>query len=395
MTRDLAIVKAFRELMPEVEVVWLASEPAATVLRAAGERLLPESGAYGDDTADVERVAKGFKVNLTDHMMAGGRAWPKQFVRFMEIVKREKPDLIVADEAAEVNVGSAEGTLGPQLPPTIMIFDFMKIYATTKNPKDLLTAWMINRYYHKAYKRKQEEWERKHVAVFLGYPEDIPDEKLGLFLMNAREGAKKGFVFVGDIVRFDPSALADQAEMKRSLGYGSEPLIVCSVGGTNVGRPLLELCAKAFPILRSKIPNARMVLVTGPRIDPGSIAASEGVEVKGYVPDVYKHFAAADLAIVQGGGTTGLELAALDRPFLYFPLIEHFEQSITVASKLEHLGAGVRMDFARTTPDILANAIKENLGRKVEYTPPKKGGDKRLAEMMRYMLQNHVAPPRV
>ena len=57
-----------------------------------------------------------------------------------------------------------------------------------------------------------------------------------------------------------------------------------------------------------------------------------------------EYFAACDLAIVQGGGTTKMELAALNKNFLYFPLEEHFEQKL-VSDKLARLGAGVKMSF--------------------------------------------------
>ena len=64
--------------------------------------------------------------------------------------------------------------------------------------------------------------------------------------------------------------------------------------------------------LVGKIPNP------GPDGEPFS-------EVRGYVPNLYQHFAACDLAVVQGWGTTTLELTALSRPFLYFPREQHFE----------------------------------------------------------------------
>ena len=87
-----------------------------------------------------------------------------------------------------------------------------------------------------------------------------------------------------------------------------------------------------------------MVLICGPRIDPNSVVITEGIEIKGYVPKLYKHFAACDLAIVQGGGTTTAELTALNKNFLYFPLEEHFEQKL-VSDKLTRLGAGVKMEL--------------------------------------------------
>ena len=50
--------------------------------------------------------------------------------------------------------------------------------------------------------------------------------------------------------------------------------------------------------------------------------------------DLYRHLAACDLAIVQGGLTTAMELTANQRPFIYFPLKHHFEQNLHVRHRL-------------------------------------------------------------
>lgn len=106
------------------------------------------------------------------------------------------------------------------------------------------------------------------------------------------------------------------------------------VGGSGVGGHLLRRVASAFPLAEKAIPGLRMIAVTGPRIDPASVPVPEGVEPRGYVPDLYRHLAACDLAVVQGGLTTTMELAAARRPFLYVPLARHFEQQIHVAHRL-------------------------------------------------------------
>ncbi|MFC2166003.1 glycosyltransferase, partial [Acidobacteriota bacterium] len=141
-----------------------------------------------------------------------------------------------------------------------------------------------------------------------------------------------------------------------------EPLIVCSIGGTAVGRELLMLCGKAYPILKEKINDLRMILVCGPRLSPDSFEFPHGVEVSGYVPNLYEHFAACDLAIVQGGATSTLELTALKRPFLYFPLKGHFEQA-NVADRISRHNAGIRMSYSRTTPSILAETVLSHIGQ--------------------------------
>jgi UDP-N-acetylglucosamine:LPS N-acetylglucosamine transferase len=86
------------------------------------------------------------------------------------------------------------------------------------------------------------------------------------------------------------------------------------------------------------------------------------VEVRGYVPRVYEHFAACDVAVVQGGGTTTLELTALRRPFIYFPLEGHFEQNLVVAERLARHRAGQRLLYSETTSEKLAETMVRLLG---------------------------------
>jgi len=168
--------------------------------------------------------------------------------------------------------------------------------------------------------------------------------------------------------------------VRKKLGYGQEPLVICSIGGTSVGRELLTLCAKAYPIIKEHKPDLRMVLVCGPRLSPETLEVPQGVEVRKYVPDLFEHFAAADLAIVQGGATSTLELSALGRPFLYFPLEGHFEQA-NVADRLSRHKAGIKMRFSQTSPASLAEKILSHLGKEVRYAPIPLDGAQKAAQL--------------
>ena len=86
----------------------------------------------------------------------------------------------------------------------------------------------------------------------------------------------------------------------------------------------------AFPEAKQLVPDLRMIVVAGPRIDPATLPQADGLEVRPYVHDLYRHLAACDLAVVQGGLTTAMELTANRRPFIYFPLKHHFEQNLHV-----------------------------------------------------------------
>jgi UDP:flavonoid glycosyltransferase YjiC (YdhE family) len=170
--------------------------------------------------------------------------------------------------------------------------------------------------------------------------------------------------------------------VRAALGYDDRPLVLCSVGGTAVGAGLLRLCAAAYPHLEQHVPDVRMVLVCGPRVDPASIAAPQGVEVRGYVPRLYEHFAACDVAVVQGGGTTTLELTALRRPFLYFPLEKHFEQNLVVAERVARHQPGKRMHYSETTPEQLADAIVDLVGSRGSWPAIPTDGAAEAAELI-------------
>ena len=130
-----------------------------------------------------------------------------------------------------------------------------------------------------------------------------------------------------------------------------------AVGGSGVGRALLEKVIAAYPLAKRLVPELRMVVVD--RAPHRSRQPSEpaGLEVHGYVNRLYRHLSVCDLAVVQGGLTTTMELAAAKRPFLYFPLRHHFEQNFHVRHRLDRYGAGRCMDYATSDPDLIAAAV--------------------------------------
>jgi UDP-N-acetylglucosamine:LPS N-acetylglucosamine transferase len=129
-----------------------------------------------------------------------------------------------------------------------------------------------------------------------------------------------------------------------------------------------------------------MIVVAGPRIDPASLPSHAGLEIVPYVHNLYRHLAACDLAVVQGGLTTSMELTANKRPFLYFPLRHHFEQTFHVRHRLERYGAGRRMDYETATPEVIAAAIAEEIGRPAAYRPVERDGAARAAAQIAGML---------
>ena len=104
------------------------------------------------------------------------------------------------------------------------------------------------------------------------------------------------------------------------------------------------------------------------------------------MPDLYRHLAACDLAVVQGGLTTTMELVVAGRPFIYVPLARHFEQQIHVAHRLTQYRAGRRLDYPAADPEYLAEAIVTEIDRPVDYRPVETDGAARAADMLAELL---------
>jgi UDP-N-acetylglucosamine:LPS N-acetylglucosamine transferase len=383
VTRDLAIARELREQNPEIEIRWLACQPASTLIEDAGEKLLPESSQWANDNIPIEKCAtEGFRLNLLKYLTSARGAWGQNAEIFEQVANREAFDIIIADEAYEISLALRKDRDRIKA-PFVMIYDFIGCDAMSRNPIEKFLTYMWNR---KWATNPTFYADKRNTALFVGELEDVPDKGLGLFLPNRRVMAKDTWQFIGYILRFDPSEYADSAEIKVRLGYDENPLVVCSVGGTAVGKDLLTLCGRAYPIAREKIPNLQMVLVCGPRLSPDSLNIPAGVEALGYVPALFEHFAASDLAIVQAGGSTTIELTALKRPFFYFPLEEHFEQQIDVAGRLTRHQAGIKMQYSQTTPETLAEMIVSNIGKEVKYPAIPTDGAKKAAEIINRFL---------
>jgi UDP:flavonoid glycosyltransferase YjiC (YdhE family) len=129
-----------------------------------------------------------------------------------------------------------------------------------------------------------------------------------------------------------------------------------------------------------------MILVGGPRLDEIERPAHPRLDVRPFVPNLFMHHAAADLAITQGGLTTTMELAAVRTPFVYFPLRNHFEQRLHVARRLDRLGAGVRLDYDATTVDALGAEILDRLGKPVHSARVPVDGTARAARLIAELL---------
>jgi pimeloyl-ACP methyl ester carboxylesterase/predicted glycosyltransferase len=382
--RDVAIARALRERHPDVQIDWLTQHPVTRVLEAAGERLHPASAWLANESAHIESEAVEHDLHCFEALRRMDEILINNFMVFHDVVTTEQYDLVVGDEAWDVDHFLHEN---PELKRFAYAWftDFVGYLPMPDGGRrEALVAADYNAEMIDHIARYPRLRDR---AIFVGGPDDIVDERFGEDLPMIREWTEANYDFSGYVTGFDPRALGDRDELRVELGYRpDERVCVVTVGGSGVGGDLLRRVVEAFPEAARRVPGLRMVVVAGPRIDLADLPTVDGLEIRTFVPDLYRHLAACDLAIVQGGLTTCMELTAAGRPFIYVPLRHHFEQNFHVAHRLERHRAGRRMDYDTITPDSLAEAIVAELGRRTDYLPVATDGAARAAALLADLL---------
>lgn len=375
--RDVAIARELRKFHPDLQIDWLAQDPVTRVLEAQGERIHPASALLVSESRHFESESAEHDLQCFQTLRRMDEIMVANYMLFHDIVTDEPYDLVIGDEAWEVDHFLHEN---PEEKHTAYAWltDFVGYLPM---PDGGARESFLTADYNAEMIEHIERFPRlRDHAIFVGNPDDIVPETFGQDLPAIRDWTERHYDFSGYITGFDPHDFADREALRAQLGYRpDEQVCLVTVGGTSVGQHLLRRVIAAFPEAKRSVPNLRMVVVTGPRIEPASLPTADGLEIRAFVPGLYRHLAACDLAIVQGGLTTCMELTANKRPFLYFPLRHHFEQNFHVRHRLGRYNAGRCMDYETASPDIIAAAIAEEIGRPVRYRDVETDGAARAA----------------
>ncbi|HSS05001.1 MAG TPA: alpha/beta fold hydrolase [Solirubrobacterales bacterium] len=382
--RDVAIAREMRRLNPDLQIDWLAQDPVTRVLEGEGERIHPASAHLANESHHVESESAEHDLHVFGALRRMDEILAANFMLFHDVVRDERYDLWIGDEAWELDYYLHENPREKRVPFAWMtdFVGFLPMDDGGERESFLTADYNADMVDHIA-----EHPEVRDMALFVGNPDDIVPERLGPQLPMIRDWTESHFDFTGYVTGFDPADLSDRTKLRAELGYGDdERVCIVTVGGSGVGGDLLRRVIASFPAAKERVPDLRMIVVAGPRIDPESLPSHAGLEVVPYVHNLYRHLAACDLAVVQGGLTTSMELTAQKRPFLYFPLRHHFEQNFHVRHRLERYGAGRRMDFDESPPERIAAAIAEEIGRDVSYRDVEVDGAARAAQRLTEML---------
>ena len=382
--RDVAIARELRKLLPDLEIDWLAQHPVTKVLEGEGEHIHPASADLANESGHIESES-------AEHDLHCFQAWRRMdeillanFMVFHDLVREEQYDLWIGDEAWELDYYLHENPEQKRA-AYVWLTDFVGWLPMPDGGER--EAFLTADYNAEMIEHIARFPRIRDRAVFVGNRDDIVPDSFGADLPLIRDWTEAHYDFAGYITGFDPEALADRERLRVELGYSpGEQVCIVTVGGSGVGADLLRRVIASFPEARERVPDLRMIVVAGPRIDPATLPDYDGLDVRPYVHNLYRHLAACDLAVVQGGLTTAMELTANRRPFLYFPLRHHFEQNLHVRHRLNRYEAGRCMDFDTATPTSIADAIADEIGRDVSYRPVERDGAARAAAHIAELL---------
>ncbi len=376
--RDAAIAEELRQHHPDLQIDWLAQHPVTKVLESRGERIHPASAWLANESAHVEDEAAEHDLHAFQAIRRMDEILVNNFMVFNDVVTDEHYDLVIGDEAWDVDYFLHEN---PELKRFAFAWmtDFVG-WLPMPDGGDHEAALTAD--YNTEMIEQRARYRRlRDRSIFVGDADDIVPDSFGPQLPGIREWTEANFEFSGYVTGFDPADFADREALRAELGYRpDEQVCLVTVGGSGVGSDLLARIVDAVPTARRLVDDLRFVVVAGPRLDPATLPRRKGVSYRRYVPQLYRHLAACDLAVVHGGLTTCMELVANRRPFVYVPLRHHFEQNFHVHHRLQRYGAGRRLDYDEAAdPEGLAKVIADEIGRPVDYRPVDTGGAARAA----------------
>ena len=193
----------------------------------------------------------------------------------------------------------------------------------------------------------------RDAAIFVGNPDDVTEQPFGPGPAAASAtGPTATSRIAGYTLPFDPRALADTERAARSATAIAATRSSSSPrsAAPRSARPLLRQDRAGLPAHEAAGAGA----AHDPRRRPAAVArrrsrSMTGLEVRPYVHNLFEHLACCDLALVQGGLSTCMELVATRRPFLSFPLRAPLRAVRPRPNRLHNYGADRAVRFRELT----------------------------------------------
>ncbi|MDA4111312.1 MAG: hypothetical protein OK439_02150, partial [Thaumarchaeota archaeon] len=221
-----------------------------------------------------------------------------------------------------------------------------------------ITLWYANRMLKKAF-------ERSSLRIFADELDSIPPRE--------RSEASRMFEIVGPIVPRAPDERRDVLKEKIVADlwdhqFGIRKLIVVAIGGTSIGKYLIDFLYTNSKEITEKL-DCLILILLGPRVERSAYAEDslDFIRFVGFTPDTLGYFKAADCVVSQAGASTLNEVASVGTPCVAIPIENHFEQKAN-ANGFSEKYRFVVLRYRQLNVKSFVGSVEAAMGKK--YVPP-------------------------
>lgn len=342
ISRSIALAEKLQKR--NVDVAFASYGSGYERLKAQGKyetAKLPDIKFYGDN--------EGFDIKYTARKSIDTPfIFLKSIYHESKIIKKYRPDVIVAD--AHYSVPITAKVLGI---PCIMVTNELTLNFSRLYPDEKTMEYLEN-----GLKRFIKDVLKLCSAIL------IPD------IENSIEVPPKlrdKTIFTGPFLKQDPAKIGDKKEIRRKSGFKEdEKIVLVTVGGSEFGKKLLKIIYEAS----KEIDCDKIIMITGPQIDPDFIPDSDKIIKKKFLENITEWMKISDVIVSLAGHTTTMEIASIGIPSIIVPVENHSEQ-LKNALAMKKYGISYVRKINKINPRELAEDISnilkdEDLIRKID-----------------------------
>lgn len=288
---------------------------------------LPEIKFYGDKgVLDIKYTVKK-SIDIPYIFL-------KSIYQESKIIKKFKPDIIVADSHFSVPITAKVLDIPCVMIQNELILNFSELYPEEKKVEYLETGLK---------KFIKDVCNLSEVII-------VPDV---LGSTEIPEKLDKKVVHTGPFLRDDKHNATSKDDIRRKLGFNkSEKIVLVTVGGSDFGIELLKLIVE----VSSKLECDRLIFVTGPGIKADFICESDKIVKKKFLDNMMEWIKISDVIVTLAGHTTIMEIISLGIPNIIIPIDNHPEQ-LKNAVNIKKYGISIVKELKNLDPDEISEDI--------------------------------------
>ena len=172
----MAIARELRRLQPDLEIDWLAQDPVTRVLEAEGERIHPASQHLASESGHIESESAEHDLHCFQALRRMDEILAANFMLFHDVVREQRYDLWIGDEAWELDYYLHENPREKRV-PFAWLTDFVGFLPMDDGGER--EAFLTSDYNAEMVEHVADHPGVRDRALFVGNPDDIVADRLG------------------------------------------------------------------------------------------------------------------------------------------------------------------------------------------------------------------------